>query len=454
MEIAVKDNLKVSVTHRQILSIALPITLAVLIPQINMLTNSIFLGQLSEEALGNAGITGVYYLIFAVAGNGLSNAMQTVFSKYAGAGKSDQFKYILTQGVRISLMMSMIAILFSWTIAPVILRQVSDPAAFGEEMSFIYLRIFGLPFLFLFQMGNAFLISSLNSRLLMIGFFVEAVTNIVLDYFLIFGIAGFPAMGFQGAALASVLAEAAGMITVFIVIWKTGLLKQYGLLQNLKYQIAYQKEILRIATPLVFQYVVSVTTWLVFFLLLENRGQTAKAVSNTMRNVFGIAGIFIWAFASACNNMVSNLIGQQKEELVPKAIRMIMMWSMIFTLVIVILLNIFPQTFFSLFGQGATFIEEGTSVIRMVSLGMILMSMANVWLNAVTGTGFTKVNLRIEIIAIALYMLYTWYFMKVNYISLAMAWSNEFIYWLSVFIMSFAFIRGGKWKKKREVGSI
>lgn len=288
----------------------------------------------------------------------------------------------------------------------------------------------------------------------MIGFFVEAVTNIVLDYFLIFGIAGFPAMGFQGAALASVLAEAAGMITVFIVIWKTGLLKQYGLLQNLKYQIAYQKEILRIATPLVFQYVVSVTTWLVFFLLLENRGQTAKAVSNTMRNVFGIAGIFIWAFASACNNMVSNLIGQQKEELVPKAIRMIMMWSMIFTLVIVILLNIFPQTFFSLFGQGATFIEEGTSVIRMVSLGMILMSMANVWLNAVTGTGFTKVNLRIEIIAIALYMLYTWYFMKVNYISLAMAWSNEFIYWLSVFIMSFAFIRGGKWKKKREVGSI
>lgn len=288
----------------------------------------------------------------------------------------------------------------------------------------------------------------------MIGFFVEAVTNIVLDYFLIFGIAGFPAMGFQGAALASVLAEAAGMITVFIVIWKTGLLKQYGLLQNLKYHIAYQKEILRIATPLVFQYVVSVTTWLVFFLLLENRGQTAKAVSNTMRNVFGIAGIFIWAFASACNNMVSNLIGQQKEELVPKAIRMIMMWSMIFTLVIVILLNIFPQTFFSLFGQGATFIEEGTSVIRMVSLGMILMSMANVWLNAVTGTGFTKVNLRIEIIAIALYMLYTWYFMKVNYISLAMAWSNEFIYWLSVFIMSFAFIRGGKWKKKREVGSI
>ena len=53
--VPIKD-LKGKVTDRQILSIALPITLAILIPQINMLTNSIFLGNLSTEALGNAGI--------------------------------------------------------------------------------------------------------------------------------------------------------------------------------------------------------------------------------------------------------------------------------------------------------------------------------------------------------------------------------------------------------------
>ena len=64
----IKD-LKVKVSYQQILSIAVPITLALLIPQINMLTNSIFLGNLSTESLGNAGITGVYYLIFAVVGH-------------------------------------------------------------------------------------------------------------------------------------------------------------------------------------------------------------------------------------------------------------------------------------------------------------------------------------------------------------------------------------------------
>ena len=54
---AIKD-LKVQVTNRQILSIALPITFAILVPQINMLTNSIFLGELGTKELGNAGITG------------------------------------------------------------------------------------------------------------------------------------------------------------------------------------------------------------------------------------------------------------------------------------------------------------------------------------------------------------------------------------------------------------
>ena len=89
---ATTPDLKVKVTNKQILTIALPITLAILIPQINLLTNSIFLGDLSTEALGNAGITGVFYLIFAVAGHGLNNALQAVFSRYAGSDNPEAFK--------------------------------------------------------------------------------------------------------------------------------------------------------------------------------------------------------------------------------------------------------------------------------------------------------------------------------------------------------------------------
>lgn len=444
---AIKD-LKVQVTNKQILQIALPITIAILIPQVNMLTNSIFLGNLSLEALGNAGITGVFYLIFAVAGFGLNNAVQAVFSRSAGSNDPAAFKIIFSQGIRIALQFAFAGILITWLIAPFILQAVADPKAYPLEMSFLRIRIFGLPFLFLFQIGNAFLVASLNSRYIIFGFVAEALINILFDYLLIFGHAGFPKMGFNGAAVASVIAEISGCLLVFIVLIKTGLKQEYGLLKNLKYDFTKSKQILKIATPLVLQFMISIITWLTFFILIESRhDEKAKAISNTMRNVFGLAGVFAWAFSGTCNAMVSNLMGQQKQDKVLEAVKKITMWSFGCCFILCLLINIFPHAFFSLFGQGEAFIEQGIPVLRMVTIGMLFMCLAIIWLNAVTGTGFTKINLGIEIIAISFYLMYTWYFMKLNYISLTVAWSNELVYWSLIFLLSYLFMKSGKWKR-------
>lgn len=446
---AINNDLKIKVTNKQILGIAMPITLAILIPQINMLTNSIFLGRYDINALGDAGITGVFYLIFAVAGHGLNNAIQTVFSRHAGSGNTEAFKTIFAQGVRISLQFALIGIAFTFLIAPFILQAVADTGAYPKEISFLRIRILGLPFLYLFLTGNAFLVASLNSRFLMIGFICEAGVNILLDYLLIGGRHGFPKMGFNGAAVASVAAEVVGAVVVLIVLIKTGLKNKYGLMQSLKYDRQLSKAIINVSAPLVMQYVISVTTWLVFFFLIESRHEViSKAVSNVMRNVFGLAGVFVWAFASTSNVVVSNLMGQGKEEKVLPAITRIMLWSVFFCSIMVTLLNLFPEIFFSVFGQSKEFVDAGIPVARMVSVGMLFMSVANIWLNGVTGTGKTKMNLIIEIAAITTYLIYSWIFVKVHYISLAMAWSNEVIYWATIFTIAFIFLKSGRWKTK------
>lgn len=444
------DTLKVRTDNRQILSIALPITLAIFIPQLNLLINSIFLGHLSKEALGNAGITGIFYMIFAVAGHGLNSSMQSVFSNYAGQDKPDFFKVILGQGIRISLQIAAVFMLFTWLLGPIILKQVADPVSYPAEISFLRIRIWGLPFLFLFQMGNSFLISSLNSRLLIIGFVCEAAINVLLDYMLIFGKLGFPELGFNGAAWASVIAELVGMLVVFAVINRTGLQKKFKLLSTFSYNKLISNQIFKVAIPLIFQFVISVSTWFVFFLLIESKGETAKAISNTMRNVFGLAGVFVWAFAGTSNTMISNLIGQGRQNMVIPTLVRISCWSFGLCAIMVSLLNFYPELFFNLFGQDQKFVIEGIPVIRVVSLAMMLMSIANIWLNGITGTGKTKINLIIEIVAILLYLIYTWYVMRYDYKGLAMAWSNEFVYWSAIFIFSFLFLKSNRWKTNEE----
>jgi len=201
--------------------------------------------------------------------------------------------------------------------------------------------------------------------------------------------------------------------------------------------------------PLIFQSAVSVTSWYFFYVLVEHHGQTSLAVSNTMRNIFGFFGVFAWAFASTTNAMVSNIIGQNKKDLVPLLIKKIMLLSCSIAILVCILLNSFPQLYLSIYGQSGDFMQLGVPVIRVVAFAMIMMSIGTVWLNAVTGTGNSKITFVIELSAIILYCLYVYYVLEVQKLSIIWGWMAEFIYWTTLFLLSFLYMKSGKWRLKK-----
>src|SRR5438552_1695702 len=121
---AVLNNLQVDISNRQIIKIALPISLAILVPQINFITNNIFLGNYSQHALAVASITGVYYLIFSMIGFGLNNGLQTLIARRAGENRPGEIGKIFGQGVFIALIIAAVGILLTWFVAPLILVQV------------------------------------------------------------------------------------------------------------------------------------------------------------------------------------------------------------------------------------------------------------------------------------------------------------------------------------------
>ena len=141
-------NLQVNISNKQILSIALPITAAIIVPQLNFITNNIFLGGLGQRSLALAGITGVYYLIFAVAGHGLNNGLQALISRRAGEKRIDAIGNLFSQGVRIALVFAFLGILLTWFVAPWVLRwSLHDAESVKICIQFLNIRILGLPFL-------------------------------------------------------------------------------------------------------------------------------------------------------------------------------------------------------------------------------------------------------------------------------------------------------------------
>jgi Na+-driven multidrug efflux pump len=112
-----------------------------------------------------------------------------------------------------------LGIFATYFIAPMVLRAtLHDPDTCASAVSFLKVRIWGLPFLYIYQMRNALLVGTNQSRYLVPGTVAEAVTNIVLDYLLIFGFGAWRGLLFEGAAYASIVAEFTGMFVIFLVI--------------------------------------------------------------------------------------------------------------------------------------------------------------------------------------------------------------------------------------------
>lgn len=440
---------QVELTNRQIIKMATPISFAILIPQLNFVTNNIFLGHFNKQSLAIAGITGVYYLIFSAIGYGLNNGLQALIARRAGENRPEEIGKLFSQAVFIGLSIALLGILLTYTVTPHLFGYfIKEPERLQQCISFCRIRIWGLPFLFVYQMRNALLVGTNQSRYLVGGAIAEAGTNILLDYLLIFGRGGFPQMGLNGAAVASIIAEIVGLLVVYLVIWRKGISRDLHLFKNFRWDGYNSRLIFSMSSPLIFQHGISILSWEYFFLLIDSHGEIALGVSNTMRNILGIAGIVTWAFGSTTNAMVSNIIGQGRQDQVDVLINKILKLSFGSAVVIAILINLFPAYLFSMYGQSGEFVEQAIPVVRVLSIAILVMSFSVVYLNAVTGSGNSRVSLMIEMFAIVFYCLYIYFALDKFFLSITYGWMSEWLYWVCLFVPSFLYIRSGKWKGK------
>lgn len=441
--------MKLSVTNKDIIRLAAPISLAMVIPQVNFLTNTAFLGRVGERELGVNGITGIYYLILSMIGYGLSNGIQVQMARRSGENDWEGLTKTFTNGMMLSVLCSLCLMVLSLWLAPLIfgLSLHSNDHIF-LSVNYLYIRVWGLPFLMLTQLANAFYISTGRSRYLITGSLVSTALNILFDYLLIFGKGGFPHMGLEGAAVASVISEVGFCLTMYGIFYFKKLHHTYPVFTYYKFDLALSEKTLKVASPLVVQYMFSIGGWQVFFIFVEHLGERELAASQILRSVFGIVGIGTWAFASACNAMVSNLIGQGKGEQVPALIIKIAKLSLAVTAVICLILLNFSTEFLALYRNELSMIVLARPSLHVIVTATLIMSLSTVIFNGVLGTGNTLANLTIEVFCVSCYLVYCYIVIEQQRMPLQWAWGSEFIYWTSLLVTSTLYLRYGRWKGK------
>lgn len=451
------ENLKVQNTYRNILKIALPISIAILIPQLNILTNTLFLGYYkpsvsgfsTQDMLAASGVAGIYYLTMVMLDYGLVSGVLMLMSRKAGENDKKGIGQLFSNGLVLCLILSSAMVLLSWFFAPWLFRHtLHEPNVQTAAISFIKIRIWGLPFIVLCQLSNSLFLATSNSKLIMIGSGAQTAVNILFDYLLIFGVGVFPEMGITGTALASVLSEVVYMVVAFYIIHHLTVYKQFAIRYFSSVDWPLIKQMFIKSSPLIMQYFLSIGAWEVFFIYVEHLGKSESALSQIFRSVFGLVGVAAWALASTCNSMVSNLIGQKSFDEVIPLIKKIITVSFSFAFIVGLPVVIFPNFFLHLLTSDTHLVETGTTSLQIVVIATWMLSVSTIIFNAVVGTGQTTLNMIFEFVAILFYLIYITFVIELYRLPLPYAWLSEFVYWLTLFVLSFVFFYSGRWKKR------
>jgi putative MATE family efflux protein len=433
---------KLSYTTKRIWDIAWPLILGGAGQMIINITDTVFLGRLNEVALGASAIGGLFLATFLMISYGFSAGMQIVMARKDGEGKPLEIGEVFWQSAYFKLAFSLILLVFFVPLAPNFLTFfVSSKEVLSACTTFITIRLLGLPFSFGISLFRGFYAGIGKTRIISIAIGTFATLNLVLNYVLVFGHWGFPRLEIAGSAIASVISEFVGAMIFFVYAYFSSHSKIYGLDRRPGLKVSLLWEVMQLALPMMVQFFMAVGSWFVFFLMVENLGERALAISNLTRNVYMVLMMPLIAFSNVTNTIVSNLVGQGKmKEVIPTS-KLVLFMSLGTTLFLVLANLIYPYGLMRIFTNLDTVIQETTTIIYIISGSVLCFALAHTTLSIVSGLGKTLVTLVIEITTLCFYFLYTWYAVEVGHWSLEWIWCNEFVYFLVMLMLSVLYLR-------------
>lgn len=436
-------------TNKQIRQITYPVLISLLMEHLIGLTDTAYLGRVGEVELGASALAGVYYLAIYMLGFGFSVGAQILIARRNGEKEYERIGPVFMQGSLFLLFMAALMFVLSNVFSPMLLHKLIDSEdVFNATISYINWRVYGFFFSFLCVMFRAFYVGTTRTRILTINSIVMVLTNIVLNYVLIFGKFGFPALGIAGAAIASSISE--GVSLLFFILYTRFKVdyKKYGIFRFTGFQFKLLKRILNISVWTMIQSCIAISGWFVFFIAVEHLGERSLAITNVVRSISSLLFMIVNAFASTGSSLVSNMIGAGHSDQVMGLCRRVIRICYCFVLPIALLIALFPSVVLRIYTDNPDLIANTIPSLWVMLSSYLLGVPGFIFFFAVSGTGNTRSALAIELSCLFVYILYTLFIVTWLKADVAVCWTTEHVY-DTLILFSFLYLWKGNWRNKR-----
>ena len=320
---------------RTMLSIAVPVTLQNLLFSSFTLIDTLMIGRLGDTPLAAVGMAGKWTWFFDIALFGFTSGAAVFIAQLYGA--NDERGIHRTHGLMtLFVLAASLFFLCAGVLAPerVVSLFTRDPEAIRIASSYLLIVALCYPFQALSKAGGTLLQSTQRVVIPFAGAACSMITNIVLNAVLIFGLLGFPALGVQGAAIASAIAAVVNCTVIYATALARGTLMRAHIRELLDFDLRFVRDYLKIGTPAMLNETIWALGNLIYSAIYGHMGTSAYAAITVVKSIEDLTSVAILGICSSSAVMIGSFIGRGETQRARDCARRHLLLSTAFSVII------------------------------------------------------------------------------------------------------------------------
>ncbi len=360
-----------------LLNMALPMIIAMLVQALYNVVDSYFVSKMSDDETIRESAIAAMSLSFAVqnikigTATGLGVGVNALLSKSLGEGNQEKANRTAGNGILLALISTVLFILFGiFGTRPYFNMMSDNPLTVDFGTTYISIICIGSLGSFIEILCERLLQASGRSFHSMITQTTGAITNIILDPCLIFGLGPFPAMGITGAAVATIIGQWVAGIMALLFNLKFNHDVRFSF-RDLKPRKDVLKPILVVGVPAIIMTSIGSIMNIGINKILQKFTQYGEIPVNVFGIYFKLQSFFfmpLFGLNNATISIVAFNYGARKPDRIKKTLKIACIGALCFMLIGVAVFQAVPDLLLSIFDNSEAFLELGCGALRTISL--------------------------------------------------------------------------------------
>lgn len=383
--------------NKLLLSMAVPMMISMLVQALYNIVDSIFVSRICEDALTAVSMAFPWQNIVIAIAVGFGVGINALLSRALGQKNDERVNQVAVNGLLLAGLSYLLVLVAGLIGIRAYMRTQTDIETI-VNFGITYLNIcilcsFGV---FVEITFERFLQATGRTVYSMITQLTGAITNIILDPILIFGLLCFPKLGIAGAAWATVIGQCVGaVVAVMLNHFKNP--EVHLRLRHIRPNGRLMGEITAISIPSIIMSCISSLTCFVMNMILIAYSSTAVAVFGVYFKLQSFVFMPVFGLNNGMVPIIAYNYGAQKPERIHKTIRLGMVYAVAIMLIGLLVFQLIPKELLLMFDASDAMLEIGAPALRIMSLAFVFAGIGIVSGSSCQAFGYSVYSMLISI---------------------------------------------------------